>query len=84
MTRGGSLLVAMALAGCNSKPADDHGAIAVIASNSMAIRAPSEPASASAAPLPVKPGTRRPIDESDTLLLPSRMAEALTPESKDF
>ena len=76
----------MAIAGCNSKPADDHGAIAAIASNSMAIRAPSEPASASAAPLPVKPGTRRPIDESDTLLLPGRRTrlEALAPESKGF
>lgn len=76
----------MAIAGCNSKPADDHAAIAAIASNSMAIRAPSEPASASAAPLAVKPGTRRPIDESDTLLLPGRRTrlEALAPESKGF
>lgn len=86
MTRGAALLVLSAVAGCSSKPREDHAAITAIASNSMAIRAPSEPASASAAPLLVKLGTRRPIDESDVLLLPGRRTrlEALAPESKGF
>jgi len=86
MTRGGTLLVFVATIGCSSKPREEHAAIAAIASNSMAIRGPSEPASASAAPQPSKPGTRRPIDESDILLLPGRRArlEALAPESKGF
>jgi hypothetical protein len=86
MDRGGFLLVASALAGCNSKPAGDHGAIAAIASNSMAIRAPSEVVSTSASSQPAKPGTRRPIDESDVLLLPGRRTrlEAFAPESRGF
>ncbi len=85
MTRGGTLLVFLSLVGCNSKPREDHAAIAAIASNSMAIRAPTELASAPAA-VSVKPGTRRPIDESDILLLPGRRTrlEALAPESKGF
>jgi hypothetical protein len=86
MIRGGHLVVLAVLASCSSKAREDHAAITAIASNSMAIRAPSEPASASAAPLPVKPGTRRPIDESDVLLLPGRRTrlEALAPESRGF
>jgi hypothetical protein len=86
MIRGGTLLVFLALAGCSSKPREDHAAIAAIASNSMAIRAPTEPASASATPVDFKPGTRRPIDESDVMLLPGRRTrlEAFAPESKGF
>src|SRR5262245_22935341 len=86
VTRRGHLLLAVVLFGCSSKQRDDHAAIAAIASNSMAIRGPSEPVSASAATFPVKPGTRRPIDESDVLLLPGRRArlEALAPEAKGF
>lgn len=82
----GALLLALALAGCSSKQRDEHSGIAAIASNSMAIRGPTEPTSASAAPGPVKLGTRRPIDESDVLLLPGRRArlEALAPEAKGF
>jgi hypothetical protein len=87
MTRGGVFFWILVLAGCNSKPREEHAAIAAIASNSMAIRAPSEPAdSASAATQPVKLGTRRPIDESDVLLLPGRRTrlESFAPESRGF
>ncbi len=79
------LAAALAVA-CNSKPTDDHG-IAAIASNSMAIRGPSEATSAAPAPsVPEKTGTRRPIDESDVLLLPGRRTrlEAFAPEAKGF
>jgi len=73
---------------CQSKPKDDQGAIAAIASNSMAIRGPSEPASGAPPVMsaPVKPGTRRPIDESDILLLPGRRTrlEQFAPEAKGF
>lgn len=76
----------MALVACNSKPRDEHAGIAAIASNSMAIRGPTEAVSASAAPLAEKPGTRRPIDESDVLLLPGRRArlESFAPEARGF
>src|SRR5436190_19474126 len=78
--------LALALAGCNSKPRDENTGIAAIASNSMVIRGPTEAVSASATPGPEKRGTRRPIDESDVLLLPGRRArlESFAPETKGF
>lgn len=86
MSRPACILFALALAGCNSKPRDEGTGIAAIASNSMVIRGPTEAVSASASPAPAKPGTRRPIDESDILLLPGRRArlESFAPESKGF
>jgi hypothetical protein len=52
----------------------------------MVIRGPTEQPSVSAAPAPEKPGTRRPIDESDVLLLPGRRTrlESFAPEAKGF
>ncbi len=84
-TRNAAVLLSLVASACTSSTdAAPAGAIAAIASESLAVRAPSS--ATATPPAPEKPGPRRPGDSNDLILTPSIRArlEHFAPEARGF